>query len=94
MCKPLDKRNKIVYSIDSKQTYLHHHKTGGQKTMKLEFRTKNTAYGNAHYLCIDTNAKTFSRVPDGWVSKDVPVVAKRDMDTLKAQAIADGYTEV
>ena len=62
--------------------------------MKLEFRTKNTAYGNAHYLCIDTDAKTFSRVPDGWVSKDVPVVAKRDMDTLKAQAIADGYTEV
>lgn len=37
--------------------------------MKLEFRTKNTACGNAHYLCIDTNAKTFSRVSDGWVSK-------------------------
>lgn len=48
----------------------------------------------AHYLCIDTNAKTFFRVHDGWVSKDVPVVAKRDMDTLKAQAIADGYEEV
>lgn len=62
--------------------------------MRLEFRTKNTAYGTAHYLCIDTNAKTFSRVPDGWVSKDVPVVAKRDIDTLKAQAIADGYAEV
>jgi hypothetical protein len=93
MCKPLDKRNKIVYNIDSKQTYLHHHKQE-DKTMKLEFRTKNTAYGTAHYLCIDTNAKTFSRVPDGWVSKDVPVVAKRDMDTIKAQAIADGYTEV
>jgi hypothetical protein len=31
MCNPLDKRNKIVYNIDSKQTYLHHHKTGGQK---------------------------------------------------------------
>ena len=60
--------------------------------MKLEFRTKNTAYGMAHYLCIDT--KTFSRVPEGWVSKDVPVVARRDMDTLKAQAIADGYKEV
>ena len=30
MCKPLDKPNKIVYNIDSKQTYLHHHKTGGQ----------------------------------------------------------------
>lgn len=62
--------------------------------MKLEFRTKTTYYGNAHYLCIDTSTKTFSRVSDGWVSKDVPVVAKRDMDTLKAQAIADGYTEV
>lgn len=38
--------------------------------MKLEFRTKTNAYGMAHYLCIDTNAKTFSRVPDGWVSYD------------------------
>ena len=62
--------------------------------MKLEFRTKNTAYGNAHYLRIDTTAKTFSRVSDGWVSKYVPIVAKRDMETIKAQAIADGYTEV
>ena len=62
--------------------------------MKLEFRTKNTAYGTVHYLCIDTNAKAFSRVPNGWVSKDVPVIAKRDMDTLKDKAIADGYMEV
>lgn len=62
--------------------------------MKLEFRTKTTYSGSGHYLCIDTNAKTFSRVPEGWVSKDVPVVAKRDMDTIKAQAIADGSTEV
>ena len=62
--------------------------------MKLEFRTKSTVYGTAHYLCIDTDAKTFSRVPEGWVSKDVPTVSKRDMDTLKAKAIADGYTEV
>lgn len=62
--------------------------------MKLEFRTKTNANGNGYYLRIDTNAKTFSRVPDSWVSKDVPVVAKRDMDTIKAQAIADGYTEV
>lgn len=62
--------------------------------MKLEFRTKTNENGHGHYLCIDTNAKTFSRVPDGWVSKDVPVVTKRDLDTLKAQAIADGYKEV
>ncbi len=62
--------------------------------MKLEFRTKTSSNGRGCYLCIDTNTKTFSRVPDSWVSKDVPVVAKHDMDTLKAQAIADGYTEV
>ncbi len=62
--------------------------------MKLEFRTKTNANGHSYYLRIDTNAKTFSRAPDGWVSKDVPTVSKRDMDTLKAQAIADGYTEV
>lgn len=62
--------------------------------MKLEFRTKNTYYGNAHYLCINTDAKTVSTVPERWVSKDVPIVAKHDIDTLKAQAIADGYEEV
>lgn len=62
--------------------------------MKLEFRTKNTAYGNAHYLRIDTDNKTVSTVPKHWVPKDVPIVAKRDIDTLKAQAIADGYKEV
>lgn len=62
--------------------------------MKLEFRTKTSANGRGYYLCIDTNAKTFSRVPENFVSKDVPAVSKRDMDTLKAQAIVDGYTEV
>ncbi len=62
--------------------------------MKLEFRIKNTYYGNAHYLCINTDAKTVSTVPERWVSKDVPIVAKHDIDTLKAQAIADGYEEV
>nr|DAL62811.1 MAG TPA_asm: hypothetical protein [Caudoviricetes sp.] len=62
--------------------------------MKLEFRTKTSANGHGYYLRIDTNAKTFSRVPENFVSKDVPVVAKQDMDTIKAQAIADGYTEV
>lgn len=62
--------------------------------MKLEFRTKTNANGHGYYLCIDTNAKTFSRVSENFVSKDVPVVAKQDMDTLKTQAIADGYTEV
>lgn len=62
--------------------------------MKLEFRTKNTVYGSAHYLCINTDKKTVFTVPEHWVSKDVPVVAKRDMDTIKAQAIADGYAEV
>jgi YHS domain-containing protein len=32
--------------------------------MKMEFRTKTNANGNGYYLCIDTNAKTFSRVPE------------------------------
>lgn len=62
--------------------------------MKMEFRTKTNVNGHCYYLRIDTNAKTFSRVPDSWVSKDVPTVSKRDIDTIKAQAIADEYTEV
>lgn len=62
--------------------------------MKMEFKTKTNANGHGYYLCIDTNAKTFSRVPDSWVSKDVPTVSKQDLQTLKAQAIADGYKEV
>ena len=62
--------------------------------MKLEFRTKNTKYGNAHYLCIDTDAKTVSTVPSGWVSIDVPIIAKRDLDALKAKAVVGGYKAV
>lgn len=62
--------------------------------MKLEFRTKTNASGHGYYLSIDTNGKTVSTVPEHWVSKDAPTVSKRDMDTIKAQAIADGYTEV
>lgn len=62
--------------------------------MKLEFRTKTNANGHGYYLCINTETKTASTVPEHWVPKDVPTVSKRDMDTLKAQAIADGYTEV
>lgn len=93
VCKTIDTNTRMCYYIDNTRTCYTTTKQEG-KTMKLEFRTKSTAYGMAHYLCIGTNAKTFSRVPDGWVSKDVPVVAKHDMDTLKAQAIADGYTEV
>ena len=62
--------------------------------MKLEFRTKNTKYGNAHYLCIDTDAKTVSTVPSCWVPIDVPIIVKRDLDTLKTKAVADGYKVV
>lgn len=62
--------------------------------MKMEFRTKTNANGNCYYLSIDTDNKTVSNVPEHWVSKDVPTLAKRDLDTLKAQAIADGYKEV
>lgn len=62
--------------------------------MKLEFRTKNNPYGNGHHLCIDTDTKTFSTFSRSWISRNVPVVAKHDIDALKAQAIADGYTEV
>lgn len=62
--------------------------------MKLEFRTKTNANGHGYYLSIDTDTKIVSTVSEHWVSKDVPAVAKHDMDTIKAQAIADGYTEV
>ena len=62
--------------------------------MLLEFRTKNTYYGNAHYLCIDTDAKVVTTTSKSWVAKDVPVVAKHVIDVLKQQALADGYIEV
>lgn len=62
--------------------------------MEMEFRTKTNANGHCYYLSIDTDNRTISTVPAHWVSKDVPKLAKRDMDTIKAQAIADGYTEV
>ena len=62
--------------------------------MKMEFRTKTNANGHCYYLSIDTDNRTVSTVPARWISKDVPTLAKRDMDAIKAQAIADGYTEV
>lgn len=62
--------------------------------MKMEFRTKTNVNGHCYYLSIDTDSRTVSTVPASWISKDVPTLAKRDMDTLKAQAIADGYAEV
>nr|DAH39313.1 MAG TPA: hypothetical protein [Caudoviricetes sp.] len=62
--------------------------------MKLEFRTKNTAYGYAHYLCIDTDAKVVTTTPTHWVSIDVPIITKSDLGALKAKAIEDGYKVV
>lgn len=62
--------------------------------MKMEFRTKPNANGHCYYLSIDTGNKTVSTVPTRWISKDIPALTKRDLDTLKAQAIADEYTEV
>ena len=62
--------------------------------MKIEFRTKTNANGHCYYLSIDTDNKTVSAVPAYWISKDVPTLAKRDLDTIKAHAIADGYKEI
>lgn len=62
--------------------------------MKMEFRTKTNANGHCYYLSIDTDNKTVSAIPTRWISNDVPTLSKRDLDTLKAQAIADGYKEV
>lgn len=62
--------------------------------MKMEFRTKTNANGHCYYLSIDTDNRTISTVSARWISKDIPTLAKRDLNTLKAQAIADGYTEV
>ena len=62
--------------------------------MELEFRTKNTYYGNAHYLRIDTDTKEFSTVSRCWVAKEVPVISKHDIDHIKQLAIKNGYTEV
>lgn len=62
--------------------------------MVLEFRTKNNCYGNGHYLYINTDAKIVSTVSKSWVSRNVPVVAKHDIDALRQKAIDDGYIEV
>lgn len=62
--------------------------------MKMEFRTKTNENGHCYYLSINTDNRTVSTVPTRWISKDIPTLAKRDLDTLKVQAIADGYTEV
>lgn len=62
--------------------------------MLLEFRTKNTVNGNCKYLWIDTTAKTFSTMPLGFISLDVPLVRAADIETLRAACIRDEYKEV
>lgn len=62
--------------------------------MILKFATKRDINGNRYYLAIDTENKTFSRLPRHWFCReDFIEVTKTDKRRLIETLKKDGYTE-
>lgn len=53
--------------------------------MILEFRTNRDRNGNALYLAIDTGAECYATTPRGWLSKDIPVLSRKDRNAILEQ---------
>ena len=60
--------------------------------MILEFRTKRNEYGHREYIKIDTENKTFSRMP-AFIPEGAEI-KKADYRNIVEQCRADNYTEV
>lgn len=59
--------------------------------MILEFRTERDRNGNALYLAIDTSAEMYSTNCSTWISKEFPVLKRRDRQRLIDQLKRNGY---
>lgn len=62
--------------------------------MIIQFRTERDRNGNALYLAIDTGAECYTTIPRGWISKDLPILKRRDMRELIERLKADGWKNV
>lgn len=59
--------------------------------MILEFRTDRDRNGNALYLAIDTGAECYATNCRGWISKDIPVLKRRDLREIIEQLENNGF---
>ena len=62
--------------------------------MILEFRTDRDRNGNALYLAIDTGAECYAVTPRGWLSKDMPVLKRKDRAEIIQQLAGNGWRRV
>jgi hypothetical protein len=62
--------------------------------MILEFRTDRDRNGNALYLAIDTGAECYAVTPRGWLSKDMPVLKRKDRVEIIQQLEKNGWRRV
>lgn len=60
--------------------------------MILEFRTDRDRNGNALYLAIDTGAELYTTVSRTWISKELPVLKRRDRLEIMQQLERNGFT--
>lgn len=62
--------------------------------MVLEFRTDRDRNGNALYLGIDTGAECYAVTPRGWISKETPVLKRKDRAEIVQQLERNGWRRV
>lgn len=59
--------------------------------MILEFRTDRDRNGNALYLAIDTEKKTYTTTCKTWVSKEMPVLKRSDRRAIMENLDQNGF---
>ena len=62
--------------------------------MILEFRTERDKNGNALYLAIDTGAECYATTCRGWICKEMPVLKRKDRNTIIEQLEYHGWRRV
>lgn len=62
--------------------------------MILDFRTDRDRNGNALYLSIDTDAKVYAIYCRTWLSKDLPVLKRKDRRAIIEKLDAAGWRRV
>ena len=62
--------------------------------MILYFRTERNASGNCKFLALDTGAQTYATQPSRWISKDIPALKARDLETIRQQLEHNEWTRI
>ena len=62
--------------------------------MILEFKTDRDRNGNALYLAIDTGAECYATTCRTWLSKDIPVLKRKDRREIIERLELNGWRRV